>query len=143
MASGEVYDPLMNAYVTNLKELDCKREGLDFEISDMLQEMDTVASFADIPENSKIEDIPINTKIGTLVNKVIERNAEIERTKLAVQEIYSTEGPKIRTALEKLAGIEEISLYNFDKFGNLKPDSREGSKDEDQDFFERQKALKV
>jgi hypothetical protein len=84
MASGEVYDPLMKAYVTNLKELDCKREGLDYEISDMLQEMDTIASFADIPENSKIEDIPLNTKIGTLVNKVIERNAEIERTKLAV-----------------------------------------------------------
>ena len=35
-----------------------------------------------------------------------------------------------------LQGIEEISLYNFDKFGNIKPDSRDGKDDEDQDFFE-------
>jgi len=41
-----------------LRELDLKREGLDFEIADMIMEMDTVASFQDLPENAKLEDIP-------------------------------------------------------------------------------------
>jgi len=45
MASGEVYDDQMRVYTQNLRELDLKREGLDLEITDMLHEMDTVASF--------------------------------------------------------------------------------------------------
>ena len=45
MSSGEVYDEAMRVYTQNLRELDLKREGLDFEIADMLMEMDTVASF--------------------------------------------------------------------------------------------------
>jgi hypothetical protein len=58
MASGEVYDDKMRVYTQNLRELDLKREGLDFEIADMIMEMDTVASFQDLPENAKLEDIP-------------------------------------------------------------------------------------
>lgn len=39
--------------------------------------------------------------------------------------------------MEMLQGIEEISLYNFDKFGNIKPGSRERHEDEPLDFFEQ------
>ena len=48
------------------RELDAKREGLDWEIHDMLEEMDTAASFKDL-ENAKIEDIPGDSKVGQLI----------------------------------------------------------------------------
>jgi hypothetical protein len=45
MAIGDLYDETTRMYMKNLREIDAKREGLDFEISDMLNEMDTVAQF--------------------------------------------------------------------------------------------------
>ena len=38
-----------------------------------------------MPENPKIDEFPANTKIGALVSKMVERNKEIESTKLAMQ----------------------------------------------------------
>lgn len=100
-----------------------KREGLDFEITDMLHELDTVASFQDLPENVELKDIPANSRVNQLVSKIVERNKEIETAKLAMEEIYRKEQAAIRQQLA-LSGLEEISLYNLDKFGNLKPDPR-------------------
>ena len=56
----------MQVYLNMFRELDEKREGLDFEIHDMLEEMDTQASFMDL-ENAKIEEIPVDSKVGQLI----------------------------------------------------------------------------
>ena len=45
MAGGEVQDAPMKAYTAKMQELDGIREGLDFEIQDLIEEMDTQASF--------------------------------------------------------------------------------------------------
>ena len=41
MATGEAQEAEMEVYLNKFKELDEKREGLDFEIHDILEEMDT------------------------------------------------------------------------------------------------------
>lgn len=96
-----------------------------------------------MPDNAKLDDIPQNTKIGQLIAKIVDRNKEIEQTKLALEKIYNKEGPNIKKALEEIKGLEEIGLYNFDQFGNVKPGERENAEKDDMDFFEQQKALKV
>ena len=78
IASGECQEPAMQVYVDRLRDLDEKREGLDFEIQDMLLELDTQATFADITQDAKLTDLPKDSKVGTLVGKLVERQKEIE-----------------------------------------------------------------
>lgn len=48
MASGDVQDKAMHEYVDNLRDLDEKRRGLDFEIQDLLAEIDTEATYSNV-----------------------------------------------------------------------------------------------
>ena len=59
MAYGrkEVQDEQMLRYIEQFQDLDEKREGLDFEINDILAELNTVASFEEL-QHKKVEDIP-------------------------------------------------------------------------------------
>ena len=66
MGSNVGVEAEMQRYVDLFRELDEKRQGLDWEIHDMLEEMDTAASFRDL-ENAKIEDIPADSKAGQLI----------------------------------------------------------------------------
>lgn len=47
----------MKHYVRTLEDLDEKRIGLDFEIQDLLNEVDTEATFEGIPPNPTLEEI--------------------------------------------------------------------------------------
>jgi hypothetical protein len=62
------------------RKLDEKRQGLDFEIHDMLQEMDTQASFQDL-ESVAAENIPQDSMVGQLIGKLVTRQKEIEAQK--------------------------------------------------------------
>ena len=93
-----------------------------------------------MPEDMTLEEIPQSTKIGQLVAKIIERNKEIEKTKLELQNIYAKEGPNIKQKIDQM-GLEELSLYNFDKYGGQPRDKEK--KDDYGDYFEQQRALKV
>jgi hypothetical protein len=69
----------MQKYTDNLRDLDLKRKGLDFDISEMLAEIDTEAIFENLdPESGVIGDLPEDSKIGILVAKLIERQKELE-----------------------------------------------------------------
>lgn len=59
---------------------------------------------------------------------------------MELQHIYNKEGPNIKKQIDQM-GLEEISLYNFDKYGG-KPNS-EATKHDAVDWFEQQKAMKV
>ena len=78
MASGEVQERPMQHYTENIKDLDEKRQGLDFEIQDLLAEMDTQASFEGLDPDQKHEELTKDSKISILVDKLIERQKEIE-----------------------------------------------------------------
>jgi len=47
----------MKHYVRTLEDLDEKRIGLDFEIQDLLNEVDTEATFEGIPPNPTLDEI--------------------------------------------------------------------------------------
>ena len=66
MVGDDAEDPEMQVYVDLFRKLDEKRQGLDFEINDILVELDTVASFEEL-EHKKIEDIPEESLVGKLI----------------------------------------------------------------------------
>ena len=72
MASGEGEQAEMQVYLDMFRKLDEKRQGLDFEIHDMLHEMDTQASFQDL-ESVSAENIPEDSMVGKLIGKLISR----------------------------------------------------------------------
>ena len=78
----------MKAYTAKMQELDGIREGLDFEIQDLIEEMDTQASFDENYEHQQpkvkveveaqdgdqdSEDKPEPTKMEILVQKLVDR----------------------------------------------------------------------
>ena len=87
----------MKVYTENIRDLDNKRQGLDFEIQDLLAEMDTEASQTDLiqPKKEKSGDEqdsdeqPPPTKMQQLVNKLVERQKEIEAAQEALKRVYS------------------------------------------------------
>ena len=64
MASGEVQDRPLHKYLDDLRDLDEKRLGLDFEIQDLLAEIDTEASFNNVDPEQAVEDLPEDSLIG-------------------------------------------------------------------------------
>ena len=59
-------------------ELEEQRDGLDFEIQDLLEELDVTTTFEEIKEGTKIEELPENSKVATLIKKIVDRQQEIE-----------------------------------------------------------------
>lgn len=74
MASGEVQERTMQQYLDVFRDLDAKRQGLDFEIQDLLDELDTTATYEDIsPETTTADHFPTDSKVGILIAKMLER----------------------------------------------------------------------
>lgn len=71
MAAGEVQDQQMKYYTEKIKLLDEKREGLEIEITDMLAEMDTEASFNGLDPETQVKQLGPDTQIGRLVDKLV------------------------------------------------------------------------
>ena len=60
LSSGANYSPQLEQYIKTYNVLDEERDGLDFEIDDMLKQIDTRKEFKDLPENKvlRMQDIP-------------------------------------------------------------------------------------
>ena len=110
----------MQVYLDRFREIDEKREGLDFQIHDMLEELDTQESFSNIVEQAKAEDIPEDSKVGQLIKKMIERHKEIQEQGKHINNLYDGKNATLKEQLEMLNGIKEYTQYNFDEHGNLK-----------------------
>ena len=64
----------MHQYLDTLRQLDERREGLDFQIQDLLEDLDTSASFEGVdPETAKASEFPEDSKVGQLIAKILER----------------------------------------------------------------------
>ena len=99
----------MCKYTDNLRDLDIKRNGLDFEIQDLLAELDTEATFQNLdPESGVIGDLPETSKIGILVKKLIERQKEIEAQQKVLEEIYKSEQATVAAKVGALEGLLDI-----------------------------------
>lgn len=79
----------MKHYTANIKELDEKREGLEIEITDLLAEMDTQASFDGMDPETVAAELPKDSKVGQLVEKLVGRQREVEAQQKALQDVYA------------------------------------------------------
>ena len=78
MAAGEVQSDPMKEFTNQIAELDEKREGLEFEISDLLAEMDTQASYDGVNPDTQANELPPDSKVSQLVGKMVERQRDLD-----------------------------------------------------------------
>ena len=95
-------------YTNKMKDLDEKRQGMDVEIQDLLAEMDTQASFKDVnpnpDQNPDVKDGEAEmtqtqppSQVRQLIEKLIERQKEIDAQKQAIQDQYSEDASSYRS----------------------------------------------
>ena len=86
LAAGTSLSPQTKQYVQIFNQLDLERESLDFEIQEMLEEMDMNDHFRNLESTNDytIQDVPKESKLGKLVDKMQERTMKIELQKKAV-----------------------------------------------------------
>lgn len=78
LATKEHLVPEMKDYLSTFEELEDKREGLDFEIGDILAELDTEKHYSRL-KNGNLSDIKPGSKLGRLIDKMMERTIEINK----------------------------------------------------------------
>ncbi len=71
MATGEHIQQDIRDYLNNFNTLDDLRQGLDFEIDDMVKELDMEKYFAKLPEKVELDAVQPDSKLGKLINKII------------------------------------------------------------------------
>ena len=74
LGSGKNYNPKLEQYIRNYNDLDVEREGLEFNIEEMLHDLDTDTEFRDLKENWSQKDIPKGSKLDLLIGKIKARN---------------------------------------------------------------------
>ena len=89
----------------DLRDLDEKREGLDFEIHELLAEIDTEATYSNIDPDAIVDQLPEDSKIGLLVNKLVARQKELEEHEEKVRAIYEREEKNVSAQVEALEGL--------------------------------------
>ena len=109
----------------------------------MLAEVETQATFEDMPENAEVKDLPKNSKVQTLIDKLVARQKEIEAEQAAVKEFYSDDTRKsLDDQVMALEGIKALAMENAENFGKQEKHVRKAEDEEDDVFNEMQK-LKV
>ena len=68
----------MKYFTEQIKQLDEKREGLEFEITDLLAEMDTQASYEGMDPETQVAELGPESKVGQLVGKLVDRQRELD-----------------------------------------------------------------
>ena len=64
MATGDHFDPDIKKYLDTFHKLDQERQGLDFEIEDLLKEMDLEKHYAKVVQAESVEQIDEKSKLG-------------------------------------------------------------------------------
>ena len=135
MAAGEAQEQDLLEYVDLFNELEEQREGLDFEIQDLLKELDTQKTFEGVEKGTKLEDLPEDSKVAALVNKIQERQQEIQAQQQHVEQIYSEKAKSITDQLQLLSGVKNMSQYNVDPNKKEKPDPNKAPNTEIEEVF--------
>jgi hypothetical protein len=64
LASGNNYGDNVRDYVKVFNDLEEERSGLDFEIQDIIQEIDAEKEYKDLPSNFDLVDVGTESKLG-------------------------------------------------------------------------------
>ena len=83
----------------------------------MLMELDTQATFQDVKPEASLDQLPKESKVGALVDKIVARQREIEAQQAALKSIYTDHSKSLKDQLDILSGIREFAEYNLEEFG--------------------------
>ena len=73
-----------------------------------------------------IGDLPESSKIGVLVNKLIERQKELEAQQANLEKIYKDEQANVSARVAALEGLLDIGKEEHEAFG--RPDNQKGTR---------------
>ena len=74
---GKNYNTNLQSYIKTYNNLDRERSTLDFDLNEMLYELDTEAAYKDLKYEDQFtseKNIPKDSKLGKLMGKIKERN---------------------------------------------------------------------
>ncbi len=112
MATGDHIQAELKHYLETFDQLEKERRGLDFEIEDLIREMDLEKYYNNVQNALKLEDINPDSKLGKLIRKIRERAEEINKQQEAVQTMMKVTGPSIKERIEQLSGLKNNSDLN-------------------------------
>ena len=79
LASGGNYNPQLQDYIRLFNQLDNHREGLDFEIQEMLDDIDAEAMFENLDHGLDMDKIDPKSRLAQLLNKMKEQGLAVAR----------------------------------------------------------------
>ena len=77
LANNQHFMPEISEYLQIFNKLERERQGLDFEIEDLLKELNLEKHFEEQKGIQNLDDVPKESKLGQLIGKMIERNQEL------------------------------------------------------------------
>lgn len=77
LAKHEHYADEIKDYLETFDKLEEARQGLDFEIEDLLKELNLDKLYQENEGIQSLEDLPKDSKLSVLISKMMERNTDL------------------------------------------------------------------
>lgn len=126
-------------YIKIFNDLDEKRDGLDFEIHDMIAEIDTEQAFKHLPLDMPAEDLDRYSTLAKLIGKIKERQAEIERQRKLAEDMLKTQESSMSKVTQTLAGLAEMKMAAKEETAEVKNIKQT----KERDIYQVEKELRV
>ena len=86
LANQNNYSTQMKDYISTFNSLDDEREGLDFEIEDIMKEMDAEGEYEELVKSGDltIDSVPKDSKLGQLLHKMKTRETTMQKQMKAI-----------------------------------------------------------
>jgi len=88
LAKGNAYGQNIKDYVKHFNDLEVEREGLDFEIQDIIKEIDAEEEYKDLPTNFDLKDVKETSKLGRLIVKMKDRHTNLIQSKNTAKKAF-------------------------------------------------------
>ena len=134
----------MHDFVDRFRIVDEKCAGMDFEIADLLQELDTEATYQELnPEEAELDALPKDGKINQLVDKIMERQKEMEAQQEELRKIYEREKETVQEQIEALKGLDDLGMEAFVEAGHPEMHQTRRGQEQEEDMFQKMRELRV
>lgn len=109
LASREFLDPELRRYIGLFNKLEQQREGLDFEIEDMMKEIDLEKHFTKGKPQLTLKDLKPEDKLAILIAKIRERDSELRENAQRIEAMSKMTGALIKLHLAQIAGEDDAN----------------------------------
>jgi hypothetical protein len=110
IATKEYLGSDLKEYLQRFEVLETQRQGLDFEIDDLIKEADFEKWYNEVPtEGVQLNDLPKESKIAKLIEKIMERQREISQQQKEIESMMKLTGPEIREKFSQISGKLDLN----------------------------------